>query len=77
MHRICQNCIYYWGRMDEEEGDCRINPPVVFHYDETTLPYADWPVTYFDCWCGKGVWRTESGDLVYWDDEFDEGDRDV
>jgi hypothetical protein len=70
--KTCENCIYYCERHDEEEGDCRYYPPKVLQFDEDTLPYADWPVTYYDCWCGKGAWRLENGDLIFWDEYMEQ-----
>jgi len=46
----CSEC-NYWLRVDENQGECRFNPPPV-----TTSPnHPDdrWPHTLGDDWCGR------------------------
>lgn len=49
--RCCDNC-RFWDEVDDREGFCRINPPVVF-LTEDCESETRWPRTDSYDWCGK------------------------
>jgi hypothetical protein len=46
----CNRCVY-WQSLDDREGECRRQPPVVDFVDGA--PESAWPATNATDWCGE------------------------
>jgi hypothetical protein len=65
--RSCARCAFWNDRGDGEEGECRVNPPVMhaqlnFKIDDI-VPLEDgcWPYTKASDWCGRLQARSING----------------
>jgi hypothetical protein len=52
---ICKNCEWWFGNMDGEQGQCRIEPP---RFDTAQIVNA-WPYTMANAWCSEFEKRGE------------------
>lgn len=55
----CSDC-RFWNGGNREQGNCRVNPPVIYNtatsdQRDDDLPefWGRWPLTFEEWWCGK------------------------